>query len=149
MSIYSIFRSTGISLSNRKGYGMIWYDHLAVAALNMRDFCWIRSFALTEATQRKQKLCLRANKRERREASQPSRRPEARRGSGAVVEAVASPDRLQYNKQRPTIFLPQQQRVRSARPTLLIQKANWVGLATSRRYALTHLTHSRTGGCSP
>lgn len=32
---------------------MAWYDRLAVAgisaALNMRDFCWIRSFALTEA----------------------------------------------------------------------------------------------------
>lgn len=101
MSIYSIFRSTGISLSNIKGYGMIWYDHLAVAALNMRDFCWIRSFALTEATQRKQKLCLRANKRERREASQPSRsfaRSKTRKRSSRRSGSFPRPTTIQQKK---------------------------------------------------
>lgn len=62
----------------------------------MRDFCWIRSFALTEAFGPSEKDSNFAQA-SAREASKVEALPEARRGSGAVVEAVASPDRLKYN----------------------------------------------------
>lgn len=63
----------------------------------MRDSCWIRSFALTKAFGPSEKDSDAFAQASAREASKVEALPEARRGSGAVVEAVASPDLLQYN----------------------------------------------------
>lgn len=107
------------------------------SALNMRDSCWIRSFALTKAFGPSEKDSDAFAQASAREASKVEALPEARRGSGAVVEAVASPDLLQYNSrdhEKKRAFF--RAYLRAARPPLLFKgrfkrKAKRVGLATS------------------
>jgi hypothetical protein len=84
---------------------MIWYDHLAVAALTQyAGFLLDQIFRFDGSDPAKTKRFFafaQTSAREEKQANQVEL-PEARRGSGAVVEAVASPDRLQYNNNRPT-----------------------------------------------
>lgn len=64
------------------------------SALNMRDSCWISRFDEFGPSEKDSDAFAQASARE---ASKVEALPEARRGSGAVAEATASPDLLQYN----------------------------------------------------
>lgn len=113
------------------------------SALNMRDSCWIRSFALTKAFGPSEKDSDAFAQASAREASKVEALPEARRGSGAVVEAVASPDLLQYNSrdhEKKRAFFRAYLRAARPPPTLqrAIQKKGEEGWFGNKRMALYH-----------
>ena len=136
MSVYPWISILSVYLGNhfihiKLYYGMIWSPSCSriSAALNMRDFCWIRSFALTEAfgpSERTLSLC--ASKRERSKQSRSFARSKTRKRS-------KPPDRLKYNSR-----------------DLLWFKRKAKGLATSKRLSIIvarvpNLNYLSTKGC--
>ena len=117
-SILSVYLGD-LFIHKKNFYGMIWSPSRSriSAALNMRDFCWIRSFALTEAFGPSENLSLRASKRERRKQSRSFARSKTRKRS--CRRSFASPDRLKYNSR-----------------DLLWFKRKAKGLATSKRLSI-------------